>query len=240
MSTTMDDLAALSARRKGDRQVMALRLVNLTGEYKLVANWIPEVKGSRRTHVDIEGPHGLKLSVRFDGNGSDPDTYVLSWHGVEDVRLAPGKFYSVNKFHGHKATDVAYGWAQLMNLLRRRFAAVRDGSAFEPDAAHVATVAPDAGGYLVSCRFGCNLGLSAHVATEAAAASRVELHYLTTAAPGPAGRRVYVVTFAAERDRHDLGGLRRMLKSEAVGLLASAQRSGAVVNADTGQPVVTS
>lgn len=129
--TTMDDFVSRSAARKGDRAAMALQVVDLAGEYQLAAWYIPEVKGTRRAYADLQCPRGLKLTVKFDGGSQDPDTYVLSWYGVEGARLRPGKFGSVNSYHGHKATDVAHGFAELLDLLRRRFASIRDDSAFE-------------------------------------------------------------------------------------------------------------
>lgn len=84
--------------------------------------------------MELAGPHGLKLTVKFDGDGANgPDTYVLSWYGVEDgVRLAPGTFGRVNPYHGRKSTDVAHGFKALRFLLQCRFTVIADGSAFIP------------------------------------------------------------------------------------------------------------
>lgn len=120
----------LTARRKDHRLTMALQVVDLAGEYRFAAWQRPEKPGTRRTDVDIACPRGLKVTVRFDG-ANGPDTYVLSWHGVEEgTRLHWGMFGNVNPCHGHKATDVATGFAQLLRTLRERFAAIRDDSAF--------------------------------------------------------------------------------------------------------------
>lgn len=126
-------MAELSARRKADRAAMAHRVVDLADEYQLAAWHRPEAEGSRRTSVDLECPRGLKLTVTFDGDTrwNGPDVYVLSWYGVEDgTRLHPGMFRDVNPYHGHKATDVARGFADLEWTLRERFAVIRDDSAF--------------------------------------------------------------------------------------------------------------
>lgn len=120
----------LTARRKADRAVMARRVADLAGEYGLTA-W--ETSSPRCRGVEVSGPHGLKVTVRFDaGPGrADPDTYVLNWHGVEEgTRLDPCWFGSVNPYYGHKATDVARGFEALQDLLRQRFASVRDDYAF--------------------------------------------------------------------------------------------------------------
>jgi hypothetical protein len=123
----------LTARRRADRSEMAQAVCFLLGEYRQLTGTLrPEQDGSRKTSVEIEGPHGLKVTVHFDGAGANgPDTYVLSWHGVEDgVRLHWGMFGNVNRCHGCKATDVATGFAQLLRILRERFAVIADGSAF--------------------------------------------------------------------------------------------------------------
>jgi hypothetical protein len=125
--------AELSARRKADREAMAARVADLASEYKFPARAHTGIYGPRHLAVDIEFPHGLKLTVNFDGTpgGAGPDVYVLSWYGVEDgTRLHPGMFGHVNPLYGHKATDVAHGFAQLERTLRERFAVIADGSAF--------------------------------------------------------------------------------------------------------------
>jgi hypothetical protein len=126
-------MTELTERRKADRLAMALQVVDLAGEYKLAAWHRPEQDGTRRTDVDLLCPHGLAVTVRFRGSSPqrEPDTYVLSWYGVEEgTRLHPGMFGNVNPCYGHKATDVAHGFAQLLRILRERFAVIRDGSAF--------------------------------------------------------------------------------------------------------------
>lgn len=123
----------LSAQRKADRAVMAGMVAELARGHGLSPVVTGEQHGSRRTSVDVTGPHGLRLAVEFRGSSpqSEPDTYVLSWHGVEDgYRLNPAKFGDVNPYHGHKATDVARGIISLDALLTRRFASIADGSAF--------------------------------------------------------------------------------------------------------------
>jgi len=120
----------LSASRKADRATMASAVAAQAAEYGLRAVHRIEEAGTRLTSVDLTGPHGLKLTVKFDGSTGN-DMYVLSWHGVDEgVRLDPRRFGRVNTHHGHKATDVAHGFAQLRSTLRRRFAAIADGSAF--------------------------------------------------------------------------------------------------------------
>lgn len=121
-------MSALSVTRKADRAVMAARVAELAGEYGLAA-W--QTSGPRMRGVDVAGPHGLKLTVKFDGGSSQPDVYVLSWHGTEDgIRLNPARFGDVNSFHGHKATDVVHGFASLYDVLACRFLDISEGTAF--------------------------------------------------------------------------------------------------------------
>lgn len=122
----------LSARRKADRGDMAQQVIDLASEYGLTVTAFPEQAGSRRASVSVGSiTYGLRVAVKFDGQAADPDIYVLSWFGVKDGwRLHPGMFGNVNSFHGHKATDVARGFAQLLRILRERFTVIADGSAF--------------------------------------------------------------------------------------------------------------
>jgi hypothetical protein len=132
----------LTELRKADRALMAGTVAELARQYGLSAMVTGEQHGSRQTSVDLAGPHGLKLTVQFRGDTpqASPDTYVLSWHGVDidgqGWRLNPAEFGIVNSVHGHKATDVARGFSSLEALLTRRFTRIADGSAFiAPDSA---------------------------------------------------------------------------------------------------------
>jgi hypothetical protein len=140
----LDEFAPLTERRKADRAIMAHRVVDLASEYGLAAWHRPELPGSRETPVDLAGPHGLRTTVRFRGDSPqpEPDTYVLSWYGVDHpvpdsgIRLNPDRFGDVNPHHGCKATDVARGFHSLIALLAVRFASIKDGTAFirtDPD-----------------------------------------------------------------------------------------------------------
>lgn len=125
---------ALTERRKADRAKMAAQVAELAAEHGIAARIVSgEHQRPRAMFVNLEGPHGLRLTVAFDGASqqSRPDTYVLSWHGVGDGwRLNPAAFPRANMHHGRKATDIVYGFAGLLALLRRRFEAISDGSAF--------------------------------------------------------------------------------------------------------------
>jgi hypothetical protein len=129
----MSTETTLTSRRKADRAEMSQQVADLAVEYGLTAE---QVTSTGMNSVDLAGPHGLRLTVRFYGDSSvraglDPDTFCLSWYGVEEgARLHPGMFGNVNKYHGSKATDVAVGFAQLLRILRERFAVIQSGAAF--------------------------------------------------------------------------------------------------------------
>lgn len=121
--------AQLTERRKADRAEMARQVAVLARKHGLTA--VASLERDRRVTVEVQGPRGLRVAVRFDGTSGRSDVYVLSWHGVEDgARLDPAVFADVNPYHGHKATDVARGWPQLLDVLASRFASIADGSAF--------------------------------------------------------------------------------------------------------------
>jgi hypothetical protein len=139
----------LTGRRKADRATMAAQVARLAAGHGIAARVTSgEHQRPRAMFVDLEGPHGLRLSVAFNGDSprSEPDTYVLSWHGVADGwRLSASAFAHVNPYRGHKATDVAHGFTDLYCLLSQRLMAIADGSVFIPAAQEGAT-APAEGG----------------------------------------------------------------------------------------------
>jgi hypothetical protein len=137
---SLDDLAALTERRKADRAVMARYVADLARAHGLVAGIVGERPGEqdRTVKVVMNGPHTLGLTVRFQGHSPqcEPDTYVLSWHmrpwddEGKGWELASGFADARTGRHDTKATDVANGWPELVQLLTRRFEAIQNGSAF--------------------------------------------------------------------------------------------------------------
>ena len=125
---------ALTERRKADRAKMAAQVAGLAAEHGIAARIVSgEHQRPRAMFVNLEGPHGLRLTVAFDGSNPqrEADTYVLSWHGVErGWRLDPHRFGRVNPYHGHKATDVAHGFGALLAMLGRRFETIAGGTAY--------------------------------------------------------------------------------------------------------------
>lgn len=124
----------LTEKRKADREAMAIEIASLWGGEGFKATIIPSMNvypGKRCIMVDLEGPHGLRVSPRFNGDSWQPDTFVLSWHmSTNATAKLAGIFDSVNPIHRHKATDIAEGFEDLKRLLTIRRAQLQDGSAF--------------------------------------------------------------------------------------------------------------
>lgn len=123
----------LTERRKADREEMAKRLIPIivaTGA--TVERDDDPPLSPRAIWLKIKAARGLCLTIDLDGNSPQPGTHVLSWHGVDDgQKLSPGFAPSVNSCHWHKATDIAEGFEELCNVVRRRLEAAADGSAFQ-------------------------------------------------------------------------------------------------------------
>lgn len=140
----------LTEKRKADRVSMSGEVAKLAKE---LGCEVTQVTGDAETYpgphtelVKIKAPGGLRLHVDFDGHSAQMDVHVLSWHMDFNVsaKLSPSAFeYNmVNTVHHHKATDVAYGFSELMEVLAKRLKACADGSAYQ---------APGATGSPTSC-----------------------------------------------------------------------------------------
>ncbi len=129
------NLDALTERRKADRLVMAQYVAELAAGHGLRAQ-VRRLETKRMVLAGLEGPHGLRLTVRFQGNTPHAavDTYVLNWHMLpgetDGYRLNPRVFEAVNPYHGCKATEVANGYRELTEVLGNRFAHIQGGTAF--------------------------------------------------------------------------------------------------------------
>lgn len=121
----------LTERRAADRAKMAEQVMALVRRRGFTCD-MDDGLGPRELWVNIQTIHGLALTVDFDGASTQPDTYVLSWHGVEDPhKLSPSFAGSVNQYHWHKATDVCEGFESLMATLDRRLTSIASGEAFQ-------------------------------------------------------------------------------------------------------------
>lgn len=123
----------LTERRKADRETMVVDVANAALRVPGVKVALNRDMGTREVWTHIKGARGLSLTVVFDGDSSQPDVHVLSWHGVEAPhKLSPSFAPSVNNFHWHKATDIHEGFDGLCDLIVRRLRSAADGTAFQP------------------------------------------------------------------------------------------------------------
>lgn len=126
-----------SETRANDRRGMAHLVSALCKEFD-IDHEVDMHYDKRATAVQIKAPKGLQLTCDFDGDSPQPNVFVLSWYvhwEHRDTKLNPAAFGhdSVNPYHFRKATDVAYGFDELRQILRARFAAIKDGSIYQKD-----------------------------------------------------------------------------------------------------------
>lgn len=125
----------LSERRKADREKMAQIIHALAIECGATAKIEHQPFGAmspRMIMVNIESA-GVALGLDFDGDSSQPGTFVLSWHFAthgDQRKLADAPGWSVNAYHRHKATDIVEGFEELKAVLMARLVALKDGTAF--------------------------------------------------------------------------------------------------------------
>ena len=124
----------LSERRKADRKKMIEGVEDLLKRFGVVYKRTDEEFKEvcpHRVSVQLDLPRGLQLSVDFDGESVQPDVHVLSWHmHLKSSACLSEVFPSLNNFHFQKATDIAYGYDHLLQILELRIKQAQDGSAF--------------------------------------------------------------------------------------------------------------
>lgn len=128
----------LSERRATDRAEMARRVATLVTTCGATFERTAGKSGShfpgpRAVHVYVRAARGLCVRVKFDGDSSQPDTHVLSWHVdlESDARLSNARFGgNVNPHHMQKATYIAQGFDELCERLRFGLNLAKSGAAF--------------------------------------------------------------------------------------------------------------
>lgn len=124
-----------SEKRASDRNAMVHLVCAMCAEFSITHKVErPFLNNKRAVAVLIEAPHGLRLTLDFDGNSCQPNVFVMSWYTHYEyprTKLSPAAFASVNPYHFGKATDVAEGFDNLRTVLRARFTAIKDGSAYK-------------------------------------------------------------------------------------------------------------
>lgn len=119
----------LSERRKSDRKVMADTVEVLLKRLNVGYTREEEARCIELNIICNE----LRVTVDFDGDSKQPDTYVLSWHMHYNStkQLNDATFGGdVNRHHKAKATYVAYGFDSLLQQLESGLKMAIDGSAF--------------------------------------------------------------------------------------------------------------
>lgn len=125
----------LTEKRQKDRLKMAYEVTKLAEAHGATVER-QDFSGLKPRSIDllITAARGLSLSLDFDGQSCQPDVFVLSWHfrGVTDACLADA-FGDLNRHHFRKATDIAHGFDDLMDILARRLAQAESGEAFDAE-----------------------------------------------------------------------------------------------------------
>lgn len=127
----------LSVTRKADRDEMARQLIELVNGFEGCSATLADSRdwAPREVAVEVECPRGLLLTILLDGAAlrGFEHHHMLSWHinpTSSNAKLADYPWQDVNKFHRRKATDFAFGFADLKNVLRHRLQSIVEGSAF--------------------------------------------------------------------------------------------------------------
>jgi hypothetical protein len=126
----------LTCRRKADRMKMADAIQALWESHTgfTCERSDPAPCSPRGIWLQLRSPRGACVTVEFDGDSTQPDTYVLSWHLEFDcderfsASFANG---SRNRFHKRKATDVVDGFGALAGVVEQRIANLISGEAYE-------------------------------------------------------------------------------------------------------------
>lgn len=134
-------LTSLTEKRAKDRAEMAAKVTALFQEYGYKVE--QQTLGPRWISLSAETARGLCVTIDLEGDSVQPDVHVLPWHtnfaAGKNTRLDPAFGLaaggSVNPYHFGKCTAVAYGYEQLMQQLTAALAMVKDGTAFQKEAA---------------------------------------------------------------------------------------------------------
>lgn len=133
------DWVTLSETRKKDRETMGKHIQDLAGRvapmHVLVHLLLNRRGEDDYITVEIDGPHPLycRFDLRRSSRRDMDNVFVLSWFfraASDNKRIAPDFAQDTNHFHGHKATDVAHGFENLMTILMDRFWKMEHGKAF--------------------------------------------------------------------------------------------------------------
>lgn len=113
-------MVQLTERRKADRIKMANLLkeaVEQHGATCKIEDWAVKFNTpSRRIMCHVVAPGGAEISVSFDGDTSQPDTFVATWNTRGKLWINPA-MGPVNPHHFSKLNRVAMGFDHLLMVL---------------------------------------------------------------------------------------------------------------------------
>lgn len=129
----------LTERKKADREIMAQRIEALCKKHGATCERDEIMTRERCIHLNIETQRGLSCSVDFDGDSCQHDVHVVSWYirGMDRTPRLVDHFSNsgINPYHRMKATDIAHGFDELIEVMDHSLGMAMDGSAFMREAA---------------------------------------------------------------------------------------------------------
>lgn len=124
----------LTETRKADRRKMADIVEQIAAEFGATTRERTE-DGIWPNSVGLEivGPRHTTVGMRFHRERihETNNIWVLTWNSAQGVCFADAFSFNLNRYHFGKATDIAYGFDHLCQLLRLRLGQMNDGSAFD-------------------------------------------------------------------------------------------------------------
>jgi len=126
----------LTERKKSDREKMSAILAALVAQHGGTAEIENAPFGRiapQSIMVRVSTPRGLECAFEFDGESSQPDTYVNAWNMSTDCDTCLSNSFpgSVNNFHFRKSTTVCEGFDALCAHVVKVLDMAADGSAFD-------------------------------------------------------------------------------------------------------------
>lgn len=130
----------LTETKKKDREEMTRKIQALCERLGVAFEVCPILTRDREIMLHIQHPSGLRLSHDFNGDSTQPDTYVITWNIEQQVKARFSDDLghlcghdSINPYHRCKATCIAHGFDDLIMHLEEVFNLTNAGSVFLPE-----------------------------------------------------------------------------------------------------------
>lgn len=128
----------LSAARAKDRELMANAVEAVMRLCPGGSVDRPDPLGERSVAVSFRCPHGLAVTVEFDGDSPQDrkGEFCMAWHVSVNSDMAYSEAFgaamgaSVNQYHHRKCTAFAYGFQDLCEKLVKAVTMISDGTAY--------------------------------------------------------------------------------------------------------------